>query len=67
MMNTQGNRWRYRKCHKCCNQSKHGREALRASISTSEMARGSGESFLQEVVLELALKVKEIWMIEIAP
>lgn len=43
------------------------RESLRALISFSEPAGGSRESFLEEVVLEIGLKVKEIWMIEIAP
>lgn len=43
------------------------RGSLRALISFSEPAGGSRESFLEEVVLEIGLKVKEIWMIEIAP
>lgn len=60
-------------CHQCCNQSKFGKEALSTLIGASEPASASDiagvirESFLKEVVLELVLKVKELWVIEIAP
>ena len=37
------------------------------SVSASQIAGGSRESLLLEVILELVLKVKEIWMTEIAP
>ena len=71
MMNTQGN-ITTGKCL-CCNQNKCGREALRALISASQsvsaslIGGGSRENLLLEVILELVLKLKEIWMTEIAP
>jgi hypothetical protein len=36
-------------------------------VSASQIAGGSRESLLLEVVLELVFKVKEIWMTEIVP